>query len=137
MRRRSFSLLASLLALPAGASLSAQDSPEVSAAADARYEAAIEWVRQVVVEGDYETAAAQADPAVASQMTASVLRDAWVPIGAQVGPLDSLEPQAQRMEEGFHLVILTGEFAAGTFDVQVYMNDEHQVAGFFIRPPGA
>ena len=130
-------LLALLLALPAASPLAAQSSAPDSVAAEARDVAAIDWVRLVVVEGDYEAAAAQAHPAVASQMTASALRSAMAQLGPQLGALDSLEPQAQRMEQGLHLVILTGGFAAGTFDVLVYMNEEHQVAGFFVRPPGA
>ena len=40
-------------------------------------------------------------------MTASVLRSAWAQLGPQLGPLASLEPQAQGMEEGLHLVVLT------------------------------
>ena len=137
MQPRFLPLLALLLAVPAASPLSAQSSAQDSAAAGARDEAAIEWVRLVVVDGDYEAAAAQAHPAVASQMTASALRSAMAQLGPQLGTLDSLEPQAQRMEQGLHLVVLTGEFGAGTFDVLVFMNEQHQVAGFFVRPPGA
>ena len=131
MRTRSVSSLLPLVAaLAVGAPLAAQD-----AAADARYQAAIEWVRLVVVEGDYEAAAAQAHPMVAAQMTGEVIENAWRQVAVQVGALGSLEPKEQRMEQGLNLVVLTGEFDAGTFDVQVFMNDEHQVAGFFVRPP--
>jgi hypothetical protein len=137
MRSRFLPLLALLLAFPAATPLSAQSSAQDSAAAEARDAAAIEWVRLVVVDGDYEAAAALAHPDVASQMTASVLRSAWAQLGPQLGALASLEPQAQGMEQGFQLVVLTGDFAAGTFDVLVYMNEQHQVAGFFVRPPGA
>jgi hypothetical protein len=49
--------------------------------------------------------------------------------------LKSLEPKEQRIEQGLNLVVLTGVFDAGTFDVQVYMGDDHAVAGFFVRPP--
>ena len=125
-------LLPLLAVLGGGAPLAAQD-----AAADARYQAAIEWVRLVVVEGDYAAAAAQAHPMVAAQMTGAVIEEAWRPVAAQVGALESLEPKDQRMEQGLNLVILTGEFSAGTFEVLVFMNDEHQVAGFFVRPPEA
>lgn len=38
------------------------------------------------------------------------------------------------MAQGFHQVVLTSVFANGTFDLQVYMADDHTVAGFFLRP---
>ena len=102
---------------------------------DARYEAAITWVKLVVVEGDFEAAAAQAHEAVAAQMTPAALEAAWAQLAPQLGELKSLEPKEQRIEQGLHLVVLTGVFDAGTFDVQVYMGDDHSVAGFFVRPP--
>jgi hypothetical protein len=101
----------------------------------ARYEAAITWVNLVVVEGEFEKAAAQAHEAVAAQMTAATLEGAWAQLGPQLGELKSLEPKEQRIEQGLNLVVLTGVFDAGTFDVQVYMGDDHAVAGFFVRPP--
>lgn len=132
MRSRSLAPLFPLLAVLAnGAPLAAQDP------AAARDDAAIQWVRLVVVAGDYEAAAAQAHPMVAAQMTGAVIENAWRPVHEQVGALQSLEPKDQRMEQGLHLVILAGAFANGMFDVLVFMNDEHQIAGFFVRPPGA
>jgi hypothetical protein len=101
----------------------------------ARYEAAAEWVKLVCVEGDFEQAAAQAHEAVAAQMTAATLRDAWAQLSPQLGELQSLEPKEQSMQQGLHLVVMTGTFTAGTFDVQVFMGEDHAVAGFFVRPP--
>jgi hypothetical protein len=120
-----------MCALPFG--LQAQDA----SASEARYEAAIAWVNLVVVDHDFEAAADRAHEAVAAQMTAAVLEQAWAQLGPQLGALVSLEPQSQDMVQGLNLVVLTGVFAAGTFDVQVFMGDDHAVAGFFVRPPGA
>lgn len=132
MRYRALILFASFVASALPVDLHGQDASAV----EARYAAAISWVNLVVVDHDFEAAARQAHPTVASQMTASVLAQAWDQLGPQLGALASLEPQDQSMEQGFHLVVLTGEFAAGTFDVQVFMGDDHTVAGFFVRPPG-
>jgi hypothetical protein len=83
------------------------------AAVEARYDAAIAWVRLVVVEHDFERAATQANEAVAARMTADVLEQAWDQLGPQLGALVSLEPREQSMEQGFNMVVLTGVFAAG------------------------
>jgi hypothetical protein len=123
------SALLSVSMLPLG--VRAQD------AAEARYAAAIAWANLVMVEEDFEAAARQADPAVAAQLTAEVLEQAWAQLSAQLGALTSLEPQDQSIVQGYHFVVLTGVFAAGTFNVQVVMSDDASVAGFFVRPPGA
>ena len=99
------------------------------------YEAAIAWVN-LILEGEFEAAAEQAHEAVAAQMTAAALEGAWAQLSPQLGELGSLEPKEQRLEQGFNVVVLTGVFAAGTFDVLVYMDDDHSVAGFFVVPPG-
>ena len=39
------------------------------------------------------------------------------------------------MDQGLNVVVLKGVFQNATFDVQVYMSDDHEVAGFFVRPP--
>jgi hypothetical protein len=88
-----------------------------------------------MVEEDFQAAAAQADPAVAGQLTAAVLEDAWVQLHEQLGDLRSLAPKAQETAQGYHIVSLAGDFDAGQFDVQVVMNDDHGVAGFFLLPP--
>ena len=38
------------------------------------------------------------------------------------------------MRLSWQMVVMVGVFAAGAFDVQVAMADDHSVAGFFIRP---
>jgi hypothetical protein len=63
MQRCTFVVLLVLAAMPSG--LFAQEQDVESA----RYEAAITWVNLVVVEGEFEKAAAQAHEAVAAQMT--------------------------------------------------------------------
>jgi hypothetical protein len=132
MKRPSLFALALLLATAVPTGVQAQEEDAIQA----RYEAAAEWVKLVVVEGDFEKAATQAHEAVAAQMTAEVLEGAWAQLGPQVGELESLEPKEQTMQQGLHLVIMTGVFSNGTFDVQVFMGDDHTVAGFFVRPPG-
>jgi hypothetical protein len=114
--------------------------PLTAAAQDAdaeqlRYDAAIAFANLLMVDNDYEAAAAQANEAVAAQMTASVLENAWAQVEAQVGALHSLEPKSQSMIQGFHAVMLSGDFDAGTFDVMVAMADDHSVAGISVRPP--
>ena len=120
--------------IPLAAAPAAQEPAEPAVVA-ARYEAAIAWVN-LGVEGKFEEAAEQAHPAVAAQMTAAVVEGGWAQIGSQFGELRSLEPKEQSLDQGFNLVVLTGVFDEGTFDVQVYMGDDHSVAGFFVRPPG-
>jgi hypothetical protein len=120
--------LVAIVALPAGS------QAQEDAAADARYEAALAWV-DLLVEGDFEEAAEQVNEAVSAQLGAAQLEGAWTQLSPQLGTLDSIEPKAQVMQQGFHVVILKGVFAAGTFDVQVVMADDHSVAGFFVRPP--
>ncbi len=109
-----------------------EDPPEV---VEARYDAASQWVRQVF-DGEFELAAERVHPAVAAQLSANALRAAVNQLNAQLGELRSLEPREQSLAQGMNLVVLTGVFANGTFDVQVYMDDSHAVAGFFVRPPG-
>ncbi len=103
-------------------------------AADALYDAAIAWVN-LVFSGEFEPAAEQAHPAVAAQLDAAALERALAQLGPQLGALVSLEPKERSISQGLNLVVLTGVFDAGTFDVQVYMGDDHTVAGFFVRPP--
>ena len=117
-----------LIAIPG--SLRAQDDAVVTA----RYDAAIEWVN-LVFDGEFSEAAGRANEAVAAQMTADMLEQALGQLSPQLGSLNSLEPKRQGTEQGFHQVVLTGVFANGTFDVQVYMANDHTVAGFFVRPP--
>lgn len=113
------------------AALLAQDE-----VADARYDAASAWVNLVMIDGDYEAAAEQVDAAVAAQLGAAQLETAVSQLESQLGTLRSLEPKEQAMERGYHKVVFDGVFDAGTFDVQVFMADDHSVAGFFVRPPG-
>lgn len=132
MKRLSLFALALLLATATPLDLRAQEDDAVQA----RYDAAAEWVKLLVVENDFEKAAAQAHETVAAQLTAATLEGAWAQLGPQVGELESLEPKEQSMQQGFHMVVMTGVFTNGTFDVQVFMGDDHSVAGFFVRPPG-
>jgi CubicO group peptidase (beta-lactamase class C family) len=104
-------------------------------AVDALYEAAIAWVN-LVFDDRFAAAAEQAHPAVAAQLTADALEQAMAQLGPQLGALRSLEPKERSISQGLNLVVLTGVFEAGTCDVQVYMGDDHTVAGFFVRPPG-
>lgn len=107
------SLSVLLAAMPTGLQAQEEDAEA------GRYNAAIEWVNLVVVEGNFEEAAAQAHEAVATQMTAAALEGAWAQLEPQLGALISLEPKEQGLEQGLNLVVLTGVFDAGTFDVQV------------------
>ena len=131
MQFRLPSTLALFVLIAGPGSLRAQDDAAVAG----RYDAAIAWIN-LVVAGEFEEAAAQANDAVAAQMTAGVLEDGWGQLAPQLGDLGSLEPQDQGMVQGFHEVIMTGVFNAGTFDVRVIMADDHSVAGFFVTPPG-
>lgn len=131
--RKTLTILAILavpLAIPPA--LDAQDSEP----AEARYEAAIDWVNLVVVDEDFEAAAARAHPSVADRMTPSALEEAWTQLRPQLGDLVSLEPRTQAMQQGLFLVVLTGVWdAVEDTDVQVFMGEDHRVAGFFVRPP--
>jgi hypothetical protein len=132
MRFRTCATLALIVLIVVPGGLRAQGDAAVAA----RYDAAIAWIN-LVVAGEFEEAAAQANDAVADQMTTGVLEDGWGQLAPQLGDLGSLEPQDQGMLQGFHEVIMTGVFAAGTFDVRVIMADDHTVAGFFVTPPGS
>ena len=122
-----FALFA-LIAMPG--SLRAQDD----AAVTARYEAALEWWNWIR-DGEWEKAAARVNSAVAAQMGAAEIESAVTQVRAQVGDLISLEPKRQEMQQGFHVVIHTAVYTSGTYDAQVFMADDHTVAGFFLRPP--
>ena len=100
----------------------------------ARYEAAITWINYLD-EGEFEEAATRAHPAVAAQLGASQLQEAWDGLAVQLGALVSLESKSQSMDQGLNVVVLKGVFQNATLDVQVYMSDDHEVAGFFVRPP--
>jgi len=132
MRSLSSSLLALLVLIAVPDTVLAQDDAVVGA----RYDAARAWVN-LLNGGEFERAGEQVNAAVAAQLGATQLETVWAQLGAQLGELESLEPKVQRMEQGYHVVVLEGVFGAGTFDVQVVMADDHAVAGFFIRPPGA
>jgi hypothetical protein len=132
MRSLSSSLLALLALIAIPDTVLAQDDAVVGA----RYDAARAWVN-LLNDGEFEKAGEQVNAAVAAQLGATQLETVWAQLGAQLGELELLEPKEQRMEQGYHVVVLKGVFGAGTFDVQVVMADDHTVAGFFIRPPGA
>jgi hypothetical protein len=132
MRSLSSSLLALLFLIAVPDTVLAQDDAVVGA----RYDAARAWV-DLLNAGEFEKAGGQVNAAVAAQLGAAQLETVWAQLGAQLGELESLEPKEQRMEQGYHVVVLKGVFGAGTFDVQVVMADDHTVAGFFIRPPGS
>lgn len=109
-------------------------SPEEELVFAARYEAAITWINYLD-EGEFEEAATRAHPAVAAQLGASQLQEAWDGLAVQLGALVSLESKSQSMDQGLNVVVLKGVFQNATLDVQVYMSDDHEVAGFFVRPP--
>lgn len=127
-------ILSAILAVPLliPSAIDAQD-PE---ATEARYEAAVEWINLVVAEEDYEAAAARAHPSVADRMTPSALQEAWTQLQSQLGGLVSLEPRTQAMQQGLYLIVLSGVWEeVEETDVQVFMGEDHRVAGFFVRPP--
>jgi hypothetical protein len=132
MRSLASSFLALLALITVPDTVLAQDD----AVAGARYDAATAWVN-LLKDAEFEKAGEQVNAAVAAQLGATQLEAAWGQLGAQLGELESLEPKEQGMEQGYHVVVLKGVFGAGTFDVQVVMADDHTVAGFFVRPPGA
>jgi len=113
--------------LPLGASC--QDADQ------AFYDAATSWVNLVMLDGDFEAAAAEADPAVAGQLTAQVLEDTWMQLRGQLGALETLTPKSQEVSSGYHIVTLAGTFAQTLLDVRVVMNDDRKVGGFFLLPP--
>ncbi|MDH3271974.1 MAG: DUF3887 domain-containing protein [Gemmatimonadota bacterium] len=132
MRARCAASVAIAFLFAAPLALAAQEDE----AAEARYAAAMEWINLVMTEGDYEAAADKVNGAVAAQLGAAQLEAAAGQLSGQLGALLSLEPQRQGMEQGFYEVVMTGVFDAGTFDVQVFLADDHTVAGFFVRPVG-
>jgi len=114
--------------------------PLTTAAQDAdveqgRYDAAVAFANLLLVDQDFVAAAAQASEEVAEQMTAEVLEQATGQVLGQTGALHSLEPKDQGMIEGYHAVVLTGEFDIGTLDVTVVMGDDNSVAGISVRQP--
>ena len=134
MHARTFTCLVALALFALPGTLSAQDADED---AEARSEVALAWI-DLLRTGDYEAAAAHVseDERVASQMgSPEQLESIWTQLGAQLGELGSLEPKTEAMANGLHVVIMTGVFTNGTFDVQVVVDDERKVMGFFVRPP--
>jgi hypothetical protein len=113
--------------LPRGAS--GQDADQVF------YDAATSWVNLVMLENDFEAAAAEVDPAVAGQLTAQVLQDTWLQLRGQLGALETLAAKSQEISSGYHIVTLAGTFAQTALDVRVVMNDDRKVGGFFLMPP--
>ncbi len=131
MRFRTCATLALFALIVIPGSLRAQDD----AAVTARYEAALEWWNWIR-SGEFEKAAERLHPlAIAQGENAAQLEQAVAQVAAQVGDLISLEPKRQEMVEGLHLVIHTAVYTSGTYDAQVFMGDDHAVAGFFLRPP--
>ena len=122
-----------LAALAVPSMVAAQDVAQDGA--DARYAVATDWANLVMVENDYEAAAARAHPMVSAQLTPAMLEGAMAQLGPQLGSLNGLTPKSQAMEQGFHQVVLSGAFANGTFDVLVILGEDNRVAGFFVRPP--
>jgi hypothetical protein len=128
---KNLTLLLLTLLLSAGLPLGAsgQDVDQVY------YDAATAWVNLVMLDGDFEAAAAEADPAVAGQLTAQVLEDTWLQLRGQLGALETLVPKSQEISSGYHIVTLAGQFAQTLLDVRVVMNDDRKVGGFFLMPP--
>lgn len=129
MRMTLCALVISLVLLPAAAL--AQDAEE-KPSLDGK---AIAWI-QLLQREQFDSAAAQASPSVAAQMTPEVLTNAWTQMGAQLGNMTALEAGTSAEEGGYQIVDLKGTFDAGPFTVRVVFDAEGLVAGFFIQPPG-
>ena len=98
MRSRTCATLTFLVLIAFPANLRAQDD----AAAAARYEAAIEWMNWIK-DGEFEKAAERLNQlAIAQGGNAAALEQAWGGAAAQVGALNSLEPNRQEMQGEFH-----------------------------------
>ena len=102
------------------------------AAAAARYEVAIEWVN-LIKDGEVEKAAERLIRR--RGLNAVTLAQSWTRGTARAGALNSLEPKRQEVRDGFHVVILTGVFTNGTFELHVIMTEEHRMGGFYLRVP--
>ena len=90
---------------------------------------------QMIVDGDFDGAAAGVAPSVRAQLNAQSLSGMWSQITAQTGAFESMThtPVAGAPAEA---VDFEATFANGSFAVRVVYDPEDRVAGFEIRPPG-
>lgn len=121
LRRAALALFFSLpLAAPAAAQVSA--------------ETAEAWIR-MIVDGNYEGAAAEVSAASAAQLNAQSLQSLWGQVTAQTGALEGMtHAPVDGAPEG--AVDFEAAFANGPFAVRVVYDAEGRVAGFAVRPPG-
>lgn len=133
--RTPFLLALALLLVVAVRPAEAQQ-PTPTERAPALEELALRWMHYLN-DGHFDSAAVHVSPEVAGQMGEQQLGVLWPQITEQVGTLQGLEPGEHSTLDDFHIVTLAGTFEGGVVDVLVVFNQDSEVMGFQVRPPGA
>jgi dienelactone hydrolase len=124
-------LLLAALALP-GPPARAQ-SPAMT---DDRWTAAATRFVRDLERGAYDDAARTVSPSVpAGAMSAERLRQLWMQLTGQLGPLAALGPGQVAEREGRHVVDLDARFARSALTVRVVLTPEAQVSGLWLNAP--
>jgi len=91
------------------------------------------WVA-LLQAGNYGVAAQRISPVARSQLTAEAIQGAWSAALGQTGELQGVDHGSYAPEQGLHAVLIPGRFQRGAFNIQVVLDGEGGVAGFFVRP---
>lgn len=109
----------------------AQSKPAQS---DAR-ETAMKFAISLSV-GKYAEAAGLLDDQVAAVLPVEKLQAVWETTVADTGGFKSLGEPSATEASGYRIVVIPATFEATTLDLQITINSEGRVAGFYIRPSG-
>jgi fermentation-respiration switch protein FrsA (DUF1100 family) len=84
--------------------------------------------------GEYEQAVERFDAKMKEVLPPDQLREVWQGLVAQVGDFQQRSGVRTETRQGYRLVYVTLQFAAGALDAQVAFDDAGQVAGLFFVP---
>jgi pimeloyl-ACP methyl ester carboxylesterase len=109
-------------------------------AAPASQTDAVKTARQFaesLAKGRYDDAAKLYDETMAKALPVEKLKAAWEQVAASSGAFKSLGEPAASKEGGYDVVIIPAKFKNASLNLRIVVNDQRQVAGFFIQPGGA
>ena len=98
---------------------------------------AAESVVASLAAGDVAAVTARFDATMQTAMPAEQLKAVWDGLLADAGPFREQVKSRYERAQGHDIVFVTCAFERKSFDIQVTLNDQQQVAGLFIRPGSA
>lgn len=113
--------------------LSSCARPTASPRADELTPAAEQFV-DLLVAGDFATAAADFDHTMTTVMPPAKLQEAWQSIVTQYGPFKEQVAAQTVVDKGFDIAVVTCQFEEATIDIRVVYNDDAKIGGLWFAP---